>query len=81
MLELRAEGKPMALQAAMNFLEELPNWPELEAALPDAADYEDLRQIGEAHGFVFTVGELDLAFRHRCVMRWLGHFPTGIRFG
>gem|GEM_PF-3346779 len=62
----------------MDFLEEIASRPELEAALAEAGDYEDLRRIGEAQGSVFTVGELDLVFRHRCAMRWLRCFPTGI---
>ncbi len=57
----------------MDFLEAIPRKPELEVALAGVADYEDLRRIGESQGFVFTGDELDLAFRHRCAMRWLRH--------
>jgi nitrogen fixation uncharacterized protein len=66
----------MALQAAMDFIEAIPRKPELAVALAKVADYEDLQRIGASAGFVFTPNELDLAFRHRCSMRWLRHFKN-----
>ena len=66
----------MALQAAMDFIEAIPRKPELAVALVNVADYDDLQRIGASAGFVFSAGEVDLAFRHRCAMRWLLHFKN-----
>jgi hypothetical protein len=59
----------MTLQAAVNFIEAIPERAELAAALDEARDYDALARIGRRAGFAFTAAELDVAFRLRCAMR------------
>jgi Nif11 domain len=69
----------MSTQAALTFLHDVSERPELQqrlAALGPTPTTGQLVELGREMRFAFSAAELQAAFRYDWMMRWVHHAPS-----